>query len=205
MTRDLSVTVPSQMSERLTQAVLDIAGSVPPSRERAVDDPVARARALATAAARQAALTAGGLALPPGPLGWLTVIPELMAVWRIQSRLVADIAGLYGADAELGREQMLYCLFRHTAVQALRDLLVRSGERWVVRQVSGRVLQSIAQGIGLRVGRQLVGKGVGRWLPLIGAMGVSAYAYADTRQVALTAIELFEQQKAAARKAGPGV
>src|SRR5690606_20301508 len=144
-------------------------------------------------AARKAALAAGGLALPPGPLGWLTVLPELVTVWRLQSQLVADIAGLYGQHAQLGREQMIYCLFKHTAAQAVRDLAVRAGERYLVRAVSGAVLQSVAKGIGLRLSRQVLNKSVTRWLPLVGAVGVGVYAYADTRQVARTAIDLFER------------
>jgi hypothetical protein len=39
-----------------------------------------------------------------------------------------------------------------------------------------------------------IGTGVSRWLPVIGAVGVGAYAYYDTGQVARTAIELFERE-----------
>ncbi len=177
----------------LARAILDLVGHVPDSRQTPSAQPGVHADQLARAAARQAALAAGSLALPPGPLGWLTVLPELVTVWRIQARLVADIAGLYGQHAHLGREQMLYCLFKHTAALAVRDLVVRAGERFLVQTVSSRALQSVAQGIGLRVGRQVIGKGVSRWLPLVGAVGVGAYAYADTRQVARTAIEMFER------------
>lgn len=185
--------VPHARAGALTEAILDVAGHVPASRQTACAAPAQRAEALAREAARKAGLAAGGLALPPGPLGWLTVLPELVTVWRLQAQLVADIAGLYGQHAQLGREQMIYCLFKHTAAQAVRDLAVRAGQRYVVQAVSGAVLQSVAEGIGLRVSRQVLSKSVTRWLPLLGAMGVGAYAYADTRQVARTAIELFER------------
>lgn len=184
---------PTGAAAPLARAILDLVGHVPDSRQAAAAQPGRQAEQLTRVAARQAALAAGSLALPPGPLGWLTVLPELVAVWRIQARLVADIAGLYGQHAQLGREQMLYCLFRHTAAQAVRDLVVRAGERFLVQTVSSRVLQTVAQGIGLRLGRQVIGKGMSRWLPLVGAVGVGAYAYADTRQVARTAIEMFER------------
>jgi len=58
---------------------------------------------------------AGTLALPPGPLGWMTILPEMVGVWKIQAQMVADIAALYGKTATLTQEQMLYCLFKHTA------------------------------------------------------------------------------------------
>jgi hypothetical protein len=179
------------IGEHVANAVLDLLGAVPTTSEEPSDDPALRARTIAQRAARNAALTAGGLALPPGVVGWVTVLPELVAVWRIQAQMVADIAAVHGAEWTLTREHMLYCLFRHTAAQAVRDLVVRMGERLLVRQVSMTALQKIARRIGLRLTQHAIGKGVARWVPLIGAVGVGAYAYYDTLQVAFTATRLF--------------
>lgn len=171
-----------------TEALLDLVARRPASdeAERPLAAREARARALTEAAARKAGATAAGLALPPGPLGWLTVLPELMAVWRIQAQLVADVAALHGHSTELGREQMLYCLFRHTAAQAVRDLAVRAGER-----AGQAVLQRVLQAIGVKLGERSVGSAVARWVPLAGAAGVGAYAWWDTRQVGRSAQALF--------------
>ncbi|MDN3922508.1 hypothetical protein [Roseateles violae] len=167
----------------------------PESTQRLSERPAEAARKAAHEAASRAALAAGALALPPGPLGWLTILPEMMTVWRIQAQLVADIAALYGRSAELGPSQMLYCLFRYTAAQAVRDLVVRVGERFVVRPLVGGALQKLATAVGMRLGEKIVGKSVSRWVPLLGAMGVSAYAFYDTRQVGLTAMKLFEREQ----------
>ncbi|HEY9106649.1 MAG TPA: hypothetical protein VIN58_08200 [Roseateles sp.] len=145
-------------------------------------------------AAGKAALAAGTLALPPGPLGWATIAPEMLAVWHIQRQLVADIAALYGRSAELGPAQMMWCLFRHTAAQALRDLSVRVGERVIVRPAAQAVLQRVAGAVGLQLGRQAAGKALSRWVPLVGAAGVGAYAWWDTRQVGRAALQLFEHE-----------
>jgi len=153
------------------------------------------AEAATKAAASKAALAAGALALPPGPLGWLTIVPEMLAVWRIQAQLVADIAALHGQTAKLGPAQMLYCLFRHTAAQAVRDLAVRVGERVIVRPIATAALSQVATAVGLRLGKKIVGKSLSRWVPLIGAAGVSAYAYYDTRQVGRAALALFERDQ----------
>ena len=179
---------------RIAEAILNFVGRVPASVEHKSRNPAARARSIANSAAARAALTAGSLALPPGPLGWLTILPELVTVWKIQAQMVADIAAIYGKDAALTREQMIYCLFRHAAAQAVRDLVVRVGERLLVQRVSIRVLQGIAERIGVRITQQAIGKGVSRWVPVIGALGVGAYAYYDTGQVARTAIELFRHE-----------
>lgn len=177
--------------------VLDLLGRVPATEVAASEAPAARARGIARAAARNAALTSGALALPPGALGWLTVLPELAAVWRLQAQMVADIAGLYGREIALDREQMMYCLFRHTAAQAVRDLVVQVGGRLLVQQASVRALQSIARQVGIKLTQRSIGSGAARWLPVVGAVGVGAYAYYDTVQVARTAIELFESERRA--------
>ena len=177
---------------RVTQAILDFVSQIPASKVGSSTDPHAEARQLGQRAAQRAALTAGSLALPPGPLGWLTVLPELIAIWRIQAQMVSDIAASFGKQASLGREQMLWCLFRHTAAQAFRDLVVRMGDRLVFRRMSWGVAQRVAKQIGVKLTRRTLSKGVSRWLPVIGALGVGAYAYYDTGQVAGTAIEMFE-------------
>ncbi len=181
-------------AKKVAQAILDFIGKIPTTDRLAMANPLHASRAAGRKAASKAALTAGALALPPGPLGWLTLLPELTAVWKIQSQLVADIAAIYGKEAQLTQEQMLYCLFRHTTAQAVRDLVVRAGERLLVRRATLRMLQAVAQAVGIRVTQRVIGKGVARWLPVVGAAGVGAYAFYDTHQVAASAISLFSQE-----------
>lgn len=174
------------------QAILSLVGHVPTSKEARSKKPSIDARTKANAAAAKAALTAGALALPPGMVGWLTVLPEMVGVWKIQRQLVADIAAIYGKQATLTPEQVVYCLFQHTAAQGVRDLVVRVGQRSLVRHASPLLIRSITRRIGAKLAQQAVGKGMARWLPVVGAVGMGAYAYYDTAQVAATAIDLFE-------------
>lgn len=88
---------------------------------------------------------------------------------------------------------MLYCLFKHVSAQLVRDVVVRAGERFLVQKASSAMLQSIAQKLGVKVTQGLVGRGVSRFVPVLGALGVGAYAYFDTTRVAQTAVELFTQ------------
>jgi len=118
--------------------------------------------------------------------------------------MVADIAALYGKQHALTREQMLYCLFKHSAAQAVRDLIVRAGERALVRRASRAMLERLGRRIGLKLTQRGIGKGLSRWLPIVGAVGVGAYAYFDTAQVASTAIELFESDIEVEPEPGPG-
>jgi len=192
-----SLSVPdSGAANSLGQALLDLAGHVPPSTQPQDPAPQQAAKALSRAAAKKAALASGSLALAPGPFGLLTVLPDLVAVWKIQSQLVSDIAAVYGQSANLRTEHMLYCLFKHSAAQAVRDLLVRSGERWLVRKASGALIQTVLKRVGARLSQKALGSGAARFMPVVGALGVGSYAYYDTSQVAASAIALFEGDKA---------
>jgi hypothetical protein len=171
-----------------------VTSTVPASPELRRSEPAERAQELTYAAASNAGAVAGALALPPGPIGLLTVIPDLVAVWNIQRQLVADIAACYGKTAELHRETMVYCLFRHAAAQVVRDLVVRLGTRLLLRRATVATMERSLQRIGVAISRRAVGRGVARWLPIAGAVGVGAYAFYDTVQVGNTARELFEQE-----------
>lgn len=178
---------------KVAAAILGFVGTVPRTDEHKSLTPADASRKAAKAAATKAATAAGTLALPPGPLGWVTILPEMVAVWKIQAQMVSDIAALYGKSGTMTQEQMLYCLFKHTASQAVRDLVIRVGDRMLVKRVSVRLMQAIAQRIGVNVTQRAIASGVSRWLPVVGAMGVAGYAYYDTTQVAKAAIELFER------------
>src|ERR1041385_1079393 len=86
---------------------------------------------------------------------------------------------------------MIYCLFKHGCAALMRDLVVRVGERYLVRRTALRVIQEILQKVGVRVTQRVIGKSISRWIPVLGALGVGAYGYYDTTQVAATVIDLF--------------
>ncbi len=181
--------------QQISKAILDLVVHVPETHEAARDQrggqAQTRAQAIGRTASRRASLLAGSMALPPGFLGWLTVLPELVAVWKLQAQMVSDIAGVYGKSASMGQEQMIYCLFKQVSVQLLRDVVMQVGERVLVQRASSAVVQSVVKSLGLKITQNMLGKGVSRFVPLVGALGVGAYAYFDTRQVANNAIALF--------------
>ena len=179
-------------SSVFAQAILPLFARMPTSTEQRSRTPLEDARKKANAAAAKAALAAGALALPPGALGWLTILPEMVGVWKIQKQLVADIAALYGKQQTLTPEQVVYCLFQHSAARGVRDLVVRVGQRTLVRRASPRLIGAITRRIGVILSKRALGRGATRWLPIVGAVGVGAYAYHDTAQVAATAIDLFD-------------
>jgi len=181
------------LGNKMTDAILKLMTTVPKSSEHESSAPDVRARLIARTAARNTAGISGSAALVPGPLGILSLLPDIVGVWRVQSQMVADIAATYGKTGTLTKEYMIYCLFKHTASQLLRDVVMRSGERFLVRPVSLRMMQSLVAKISIKVGQRTIGKAVARYAPVIGAIGVGGYAYFDTQKVAKTAIELFSK------------
>lgn len=177
----------------ISEVVMGFVSDAPSSTRKQAADPRRSAQALTRAAARKAAMTSGSLAMAPGPLGLLTVLPDLVAVWKLQSQLVSDIAAVYGRSATLSKEQMLYCLFKHSASQVVRDMVVRAGERYLIKRASVGLLQQTAKRLGMQLSQKVIGSSASRFLPVLGAIGVGGYAYYDTSKVAATAMELFEK------------
>src|ERR1051325_1922218 len=183
-----------EVLDKLFDALLRVVNHIPQSSEHEARDAVGRARKLIANASVKAAAISGSLALPAGPLGWLTIVPDLTAIWRLQAQLVADIGGVFGKQAKLTDEAMMYCLFKHAAAQIMRDMVTRMGERVVVQRMSVRMTHDLLHGIGVKIAQRAARGGALRLLPLIGALGVAAYAYYDTESVGKTAIELFSRE-----------
>jgi hypothetical protein len=182
------------LADRASDAIMNLISAVPASTEANSATPDARAKLLARNAARVSASISGGAAMAPGPLGMLTLLPDIIGVWKVQAQMVSDIAAAYGKTGTLTRQHMVYCLFRHSAAQLLRDVVVREGARYLVLPVTLQMMRSLVSKIGIKVGERTFGKAVARYAPVVGAVGVGAYAYYDTKKVAETAIALFSSE-----------
>jgi len=178
---------------KVTQVLTELVSHIPSSSEAEASNPGERARSIIQNAALRAAGISGTLALPPGPLGMATILPDLAAIWHLQQQLVSDVASCYGKRAALTKEVMVYCLFRHGSALLLRDLVVRVGERMLIRRVALRGIQQILQRIGVRVTQKVIARTVSRYIPLIGALGIGGYSFYDTKKVGETAIDLFSK------------
>jgi uncharacterized protein (DUF697 family) len=179
--------------EKLFTVLFKVINEVPSSGERQSSDALLRTRKLTAEASFRAAAISAALALPTGPLGWLTILPDLAAIWGVQAKLVADIAAVYGKKGNLTQESIIYCLFRHATAQAVRDLVTRMGERLVVQRVSVRVTRDVLSRIGVKLVYRVGRRRLWQLLPAIGALAVAGYAYYDTDQVGQTAIEFFSK------------
>ena len=179
------------LQEKAGQMLLDLVSSIPRPLIVAGDDPLTTSQRLIDQAATRASMLSATLSLPGGPLGLLTTLPDIAGIWRLQAQLVSDIAAAYGKSALLGREEMVWCLFRHATAQLLRDLAVRQGRRILLHKLSSSALQLLLSRIGMAGARRFAGRSFARMLPLLGACASGAFAWFDTRAVGKTALEYF--------------
>jgi hypothetical protein len=129
-------------------------------------------------------------------------LPDLKIILTIQSQLIADIAAAHGRSAELATETMVWCLFRHTASQFLRDQLVRHGQKVAAKTLSRQAVKKILRRAGISLSERVAAKAVSRWIPVVGALGVAGFAWYDTSRIGEWASGFFGQPENCAERGG---
>lgn len=184
--------------QKITDILEEMVTDIPQTNEKYLQFPEERVNEIIMSASLKSAAYSGALAVPPGPYGFLTILPDLYGVWRIQAQMVVDIAGVYGRDCNLTKEHMIYCLFKQAVSQFLRDVIVRCGTKIIVKSITKGMMKQILRKIGIHVTGKSAGRAVSRWMPVIGIIGAGGYSFYDTRNVGKNARELFNQSIACA-------
>lgn len=139
-------------------------------------------------------LVSATCSLPPGPLGILSILPELLFVYRIQGHLILDIAALYGKEVQVTKELLLYCLFKHGGAQVFRKIIEESSLKILIRPTTVRVFQTMLEKLGILISKSIIRKQFARWIPIGGAVVTGTFAYYDTKRVGKTAMDLFSKE-----------
>jgi hypothetical protein len=181
-----------KFKEKISSLLFELITDIPESLYTTSENAEEKIQKLISQASLRAAAVSATLSVPAGFTGVLTSIPDIAAIWRIQAQLISDIAATYGKFAQLSREAMVWCLFRHSAAQLVRDIAVRTGSRIVVQKVSLAALETLLKKIGLRISTKFIGRIALRAIPALGALGNGAYSYYDTTEVGKTAAAYFK-------------
>ncbi|TGL39131.1 hypothetical protein [Leptospira perdikensis] len=139
-------------------------------------------------------LVSATCSLPPGPLGILSILPELLFVYRIQGHLILDIAALYGKEVQVTKELLLYCLFKHGGAHVFRKIIEESSLKILIRPTTVKVFQTMLEKLGLLISKSILRKQFARWIPIGGAVVTGTFAYYDTKRVGKTAMDLFSKE-----------
>jgi len=163
--------IPPELVRKFQKALSTAIAEIPDSDVDKSVDPSFDTKYFSKKTARDAALLSGALSMWPGPAGFLTILPDLVGVWRLQAQLVADIAAAHGKSKILSKEVMARCLFGHLGGDAVADILARGGQRILATRLTGRL--------------------AARWVPFVGAGVLAAYSYQDTIRVGENAHNAF--------------
>ena len=177
-----------------SRALEDLLVKTPTTSETMAADPASRSKAIIRKAAVKTAAVSGALSIPPGPLGLLTIVPDLVMVWRIQVQMIADVAGACGWQGTVPREKIVFCLFRLSVGEALKDFAVHAGESAIERRARKLLIQRGLEAIGIRITRDAAEHAVARWIPVVGALGMAAFMYHETLRVGDTARVVFTRE-----------
>jgi hypothetical protein len=132
--------------------------------------------------------TVSGLA--PGPAGWVTILPEIIAVTKIQISLVYAIAKHYGKTSKFNSGTVVL-IFANEAGIATRGALARVGERLIVRALSSEAVRALSRRIGVKIGARITQRIVGRWVSVVLAPVFGAFSKSMTTRIGREAVKLF--------------
>jgi hypothetical protein len=139
-------------------------------------------------ATKNMALSAG-ISLIPGPWGMAAAIPEVALLIRNQLAMIYDIGAAHGKSKVLNKELLAGVFLTAMGVGA-GGLLVMQGGKVLVRRVALRVFQRVVMLLAGKVTQQLLKSIVSKWVPIIGAAAMGAWANYSTRQIGRKAAEI---------------
>lgn len=144
-------------------------------------------------AARRVFAVSMAAGLAPGFFGIMTILPEIIAVTKIQIQLVHKIARFYNAGASLDRTVLLLIFSEAVGLMMGKSLLRRVGARLVVTTLSTGLARRTASLVGARIVAKAVQKAVARWLPVLMAPVLAAFSKSMTMRIGHHATKLFSE------------
>lgn len=129
--------------------------------------------------------------LPPGPIGMITIIPELIALTKIQINLVYKIAKYYEKEQKVTPTIILHILATAMGIVLGRNLLRKMGTRIIVKALSSRAIQKVAQKLGMTIATRVIARIGGRWIPIVTAPIFAYFSKSQTRRIGEAAIAVF--------------
>jgi uncharacterized protein (DUF697 family) len=144
-------------------------------------------------AARKAFKISTALGLVPGPIGMATILPEVVALTRLQINLIYRIAKHHGKQERVNKELVLLLLGNAMGVAAGETLLRKAGATLVVKSVNSGVIKALARKIGAGMVDRAAERAIARWIPMVTAPLFGYFSLSLTRKIGREAERLFSQ------------
>ncbi len=145
-------------------------------------------------AAQKAFKISTALGLIPGPIGFVSILPEVVALTKLQLNLIYRIAGHYGRTEMVDKEIVLLILANVLGVAGGETLIRRAGTTLVIRSANTRIVRALARKIGAHVIDTAAEKMIGRWIPLATAPFFGYLSRSLTRKIGIEANRLLAIQ-----------
>lgn len=129
--------------------------------------------------ANQNGLIAAGANLIPGPLGALTIVPELTIIIRNQIQMIYDLGVAQGKEAHLNGDMLLAIFYTVTGGGAISLAAVKGGQL-LVRRASLRIIQRIIIWLGGKITQRVLKALLARWIPIVGSVAMGIWARQST-------------------------
>ena len=145
-------------------------------------------------ASRAAFLISTGAGIPSGPVGLATIIPEIVAITRLQINLILKVAKFHQQEAKVNKTIILTVLGVAMGVVLKHALINKVGARIIVKSLSAEGAKRITREIGEKFAVGLLKRGIGRWVPLMLAPIFGYLSLSMTRKVGREAESLFSHE-----------
>jgi uncharacterized protein (DUF697 family) len=145
-------------------------------------------------ASRAAFLISTGAGIPSGPVGLVTIVPEIVAITRLQINLILRVAKFYQQEAKVNKTIILTVLGVAMGVVLKHALINKVGARIIVKSLSAEGAKRITREIGEKFAVGLLKRGIGRWVPLMLAPIFGYLSLSMTRKVGREAESLFSHE-----------
>ncbi|MBN1664074.1 MAG: zinc ribbon domain-containing protein [Deltaproteobacteria bacterium] len=142
-------------------------------------------------ASRQAFAISTCAGMIPGFLGFFSILPELIAVTKLQINLVYKLAKYYG-KAHLLNPSIIFSIFATAMGVGEHRIFMRNvGPRIMVKALSSQAIRSLAPRIGTRISARIAGRRLARWIPVLSAPAFGYFSMTMTEKIAYVADEIF--------------
>jgi hypothetical protein len=145
-------------------------------------------------ASRAAFLISTGAGIPTGPVGLATIIPEVIAITKLQINLIFKVAKFHQQEAKVNKTIILAVLGVAVGVVLKHALINKVGTRVIVKSLSAEGAKRITREIGEKFAAGLLKRGLGRWIPLMLAPVFGYLSLSMTRKIGREAESLFSHE-----------
>ncbi|MBP7510199.1 MAG: TerB family tellurite resistance protein [Prolixibacteraceae bacterium] len=187
----------TEISKKMTQPIMDLITNFFRSKvddfSKDSDKPSSyEAQSIVNTYALKCSSVSGVAGLVPGPLGMLSIIPDIVMVLRLQTEMLAKLSVAYNKEKIVTKELVLFMLFQGVGAAGISFVAVKAGQV-IVKRASTRIIQRMVAMMGGRILQRAVARTAARFLPIIGASAMAIWVGYMTRKIGNTAKDLLSK------------